>query len=107
MSVDGNTPVATAGSQAASNPREDNSVYQSGHVVSRVRDARVDAEAREIHFGEMYNTDELLLSDDCEFRDYRILVKRMDFATREERGAPHKGRVLRGVVAEILGYREQ
>ncbi|HUI40995.1 MAG TPA: hypothetical protein VL523_03395 [Terriglobia bacterium] len=90
-----------------SGAREEDAIYQEGRLVARVLDARVDAEARDIRFGEVYNSDELLLPEDCEFRTYRILIQRMEFATREERGAAHKGRVLRGVVADILGYREQ
>lgn len=94
-------------SPAGPTPYEQDAIYQAGRVVGRVLDARVDTEAREIHFGEIYNSDELLLPDDCEFREYRILIQRMEFAAREERGAPHKGRVLRGATADILGYREQ
>lgn len=88
-------------------PRQDDAIYQRDRAVALVLDARIDANAREIHFGEVYNSDELLLPDDCEFRNYRILIQRLDFAAKEERGAAHKGRVLRGVVAEILGAREQ
>jgi len=105
MNSDMSTPPATDKSSAKS--FEQDAIYQGGRVVGRVLDARVNAEAREIHFGEIYSSDELLLPDDCEFREYRILIQRMDFAAREERGAAHKGRVLRGVAAEILGYREQ
>jgi hypothetical protein len=100
MSADVTTP-------AVAKSDEQDAIYQGGRVVGRVLDERVDSGAREIHFGEIYNSDELLLPDDCEFREYRILIQRMEFATREERAAPHKGRVLRGVVAEILGYRKQ
>lgn len=107
MSADKSTSPATGNPPAALKSCEQDAIYQGGRVVARVLDARVDAGAREIHFGELYNTDELLLPDDCEFREYRILIQRMDFAAKEERGAAHKGRVLRGVVAEILGYREQ
>lgn len=106
MSADVNTSPATDKSPAAKSYEQD-AIYQGGRVVARVLDARVDGEAREIHFGEMYNSDDLLLPDDCEFREYRILVQHIEFAAKEERGAAHKGRVLRGVTAEVLGYREQ
>jgi hypothetical protein len=106
MSSDMGTPPAAAKSPAPKSYEQD-AIYQGGQVVGRVIDARIDAESREIRFGEIYNSDELLLPDDCEFREYRILIQRMDFAAREERGAAHKGRVLRGVTAEILGFREQ
>jgi hypothetical protein len=104
MSADVSTQSQAKSLAHASEP---DAIYQGGRVVGRVFDGRVDTAAREIRFGEIYNSDELLLPDDCEFLEYRILIQRMDFATREERGAAHKGRVLRGVVAEILGYREQ
>jgi hypothetical protein len=88
-------------------PRDENAIYQNGRVVARVLDAQIELERRAILFGEVYNSDELLLPDDCEFRGFRILIQHMDFATREERDAAHKGRVLRGVTADILGYLEQ
>jgi hypothetical protein len=97
-------PAAQPGTPQARQPDE---IYQNNRLVGRVIDARVDADAREIRFGEIFNSDELLLPEDCEFQGYRILVQHVGFASREERGAAHKGRVLRDVVAEILGYREQ
>ena len=88
-------------------PREDDAVYQNGRVVARVADPQVDSEAKEIRFAELYNSDELLLPDECEFQKYTIMVQRIAHATKVDKGALHKGRVLRDVVAEILGYREQ
>ena len=88
-------------------PREDDAVYQNGRVVARVADPQVDSEAKEIRFAELSNSDELLLPDECEFQKYTIMVQRIAHATKVDKGAPHKGRVLRNVVAEILGYREQ
>jgi hypothetical protein len=102
-----NTPSATPTSQPLSGSREDDALYQNGSIVGRVLDARVDQEAREVHFGEIFSSDELLLPEDCEFRHYRILIQHVGFAAREERGAAHKGRVLKAAVAEILGFREQ
>ena len=90
----------------ASGPREDDAIYQDARIVARVLDATVDQEAREIHFGELYHSDYLLLPDDCEFQQYRIMVQRVAHATKEEKGALHKGRILRDVTADILGYRE-
>ena len=88
-------------------PREDDAIYQNGRVVARVADPQVDSEAKEIRFAELYNSDELLLPDECEFQKYTIMVQRIAHATKVDKGALHKGRVLRDVVAEILGYREQ
>ena len=87
-------------------PREDDAIYQNGRVVARVADPQVDSEAKEIRFAELYNSDELLLPDECEFQAYTIMVQRIAHATKVDKAAPHKGRVLRDVVAEILGYRE-
>jgi len=102
-----NTPSGTPASRQASEPREEDAIYQNDRQVGRVVDARVDQEGREIHFGEIFSSDDLLLPDDCEFRNYRILIQHVGFASKEERGATHKGRVLREAVAEILGFREQ
>jgi hypothetical protein len=88
-------------------PREDDAIYQNGRVVARVADPQVDSETKEIRFAELYNSDELLLPDECEFQKYTIMVQRIAHATKVDKGALHKGRVLRDVVAEILGYREQ
>jgi hypothetical protein len=89
--------------------REDDALYQGNppQRVARVFEPVVNWEAREIRFREIYQSDYLLLPDECEFQKYRIMIQRVEFATRVEKGAPEKGRVLREVVAEILGYREQ
>ena len=97
-------PTAQTGT---SQPLEQDAIYQNGRIVGRVADAQIDADAREIRFGEVHQSDELLLPEDCEYQNYRILVRHVDYGSKEERGAAHKGRVLRGVTAEILGYREQ
>jgi hypothetical protein len=75
--------------------------------VARVVEPEVDEAAAEIRFGEIYQSDELVLSDECEFRQYRLLVKKIAYAAKLDKEAPHKGRVLRGVTARLLGRREQ
>ena len=87
--------------------REANAIYQNGRLVARVLDADVDTEAKGIRFGEVYNSDELILADECEFQKYRILVQRVAYASKVSKEEPHKGRILRGVVADLLGFREQ
>ena len=87
--------------------RENDAVYQNGRLVARVADPEIDLDAREIRFAELYNSDCLLLPDECEFRQHRILIRKITYATNTERAALQKGRILRGVKAEILGYREQ
>jgi hypothetical protein len=103
----GNPGPARAAERGTPEARQPDAIYQNSRIVARVVDVQVHADAREIRFGEVSNSDELLLPEDCEFQNYRILVQHIDFASKEERGAAYKGRVLRGVVAEILGYREQ
>jgi hypothetical protein len=87
--------------------RENDAIYQQDRLVARVLEPEVNPEAKEIRFSELYNSDYLLLPDECEFQRYRILVRKVQDATREEKQALHKGRILRGVTAKILGYREQ
>lgn len=86
---------------------ESDVIYQNGRPVARVIDAEVDTEAKEIRFGEVYNSDELILADECEFQKYRILIQRVAYASKVSKEEPHKGRILRGVVADLLGFREQ
>lgn len=86
---------------------EADGIYQNGRLVARVLDADVDTGAKEIRFGEAYNSDELILADECEFQKYRIMVQRVAYASKVNKEEPHKGRILRGVVAELLGFREQ
>ncbi len=47
------------------------------------------------------------LPDECEFQKYRIIVRQVGDSTKVDKENPHKGRVLRNVVAELLGYSEQ
>lgn len=86
-------------------PREPEALYQKDRLVARAADVEVDEEVREVRFGEIYNSDDLWLSDECEFRNYIILVRRVAYATKISRETPQKGRILRGVIAEIRGYR--
>ena len=86
--------------------REPDALYQGDRLVARVREPEVNEEAREVRFGEVYNSDTLLLPDECEYQKYVLLVDRIAYSTKVEASAPHKGRVLRGVTAKILRYRE-
>jgi hypothetical protein len=87
--------------------RVDDAIYQGNKLVARVVDPAIDTEAHEIRFNEINQSDELVLPDECEFQKFRIMIRRIEFASRVDKSAPEKGRVLRGVTAEILGYREQ
>jgi hypothetical protein len=86
--------------------RQDDAIYQNDQRVARTLEVEVDLEAREICFGELYESDPLLLPDECEYQKHRILIRKVSFASRVDKNAPHKGRVLRGVLAEILGSSE-
>ncbi|HLI30779.1 MAG TPA: hypothetical protein VKV79_06745 [Terriglobia bacterium] len=87
--------------------RENDAIYQNGRLVGRVLEPEIDGGAKEIRFGEIYNSDNLLLPDECDFQRYRIVVRKVAFASKVEKDSLHKGRILRGVMAEILGFREQ
>ena len=97
---------ATTPAGRTGNYQED-AIYQDGNVVARVVGAEVRGDAREIYFAEINNSGNLILPEECEFRKYRLMIQRIEYASRIDQGAPEKGRVLRGVVAEVLGYREQ
>lgn len=87
--------------------READAIYQNGRLVARVLEAETDTAAKEIRFGEVYSSDELILADECEFQKYRILIQRVAYASKVSKEEPHKGRILRGVVADLLGFRAQ
>ncbi|MFQ5695921.1 MAG: hypothetical protein ACE5HB_08025 [Terriglobia bacterium] len=87
--------------------READALYQNGHLVARAVDPQVDEKAKEIRFPEVYQSDELLLPDEFEFQKYVLLVRDVDSATLIDKTSRERGRVLRGVRAEILGYSEQ
>ena len=86
---------------------EEDAIYQEGKVVARSVAPEVRGNAREVYFAEINNSDELALTEECEFQKYRLMIQRIEYASRIDKNAPEKGRLLRGVVAEILGYREQ
>ena len=86
---------------------EEDAIYQDGKIVARAVGVEVRSNSSEIHFDEINDSELLLLPEECEFQKYRLIVQRIEYASRIDKSAPQKGRVLRGVVAEILGYREQ
>ena len=107
--MDANNAAPSAASSKSQSPaagaREDDAIYQNGRLAGRVLEPEVDA--KEVRFGEIYNSDHLLLPDECEYQRYRLLVRKIGYASKVEKDALEKGRILRGVTAEILGYREQ
>lgn len=100
-------PSPEAARTGATSKYEDDALYQEDRLVARILDPEINREGREIHFREVYNSDDLVLPDECTFQKYRLMIQRIADASRIDKNFPEKGRVLRGVVAEILGYREQ
>lgn len=98
---EGQPPVQAAGA------REQNALYQGNRIVARVAEAEVDMDAKEVRMGEVFESDRLMIPEECEYQKYRVLIQRIGYATKVDRVSPHKGRILRNVVADILGYREQ
>lgn len=92
---------------ARSATREPDAIYQRNQIVGRASDVEVDLEAKEIRFGEISNTDLLLLPDECEYQEYRIMIQRVAYATKAHPTSAQKGRILKGAIADILGFREQ
>jgi len=83
--------------------REQDAIYQKGNPVGRVVDPEVDLEAGEIRFGEIHDSDHLLIPEECEFQKYRVMIHKIAFATKVDRRPGQKGRTLAACVAEILG----
>jgi len=101
------SPSSEAAPDARPAKYEEDAIYQEGKVVARALNAEVRNDAHEIHFGEIYKSDYLMLPEECEYQKYRLMIQRIEYASRIDKNAPERGRVLRGVLAEILGYREQ
>ncbi len=107
LSALGGRPVETNESGDGPTAREKDAIYQNGRIVARVLETEIDLDAKEVRFGEVYNSDLLVIPEESEFQDYRILIQRITYATKIQRGEEHKGRVLRGVSCDLLGYRER
>lgn len=90
-----------------SSQRELDGIYQGGRLVGRVVEPEVDLEAKQIRFSEVCSSDDLLLPEECEFQKYRIMIQTVAWAAEIDRSNPGRGRVLKGVVADLLGYTEQ
>lgn len=102
---EGQSPAQPTPQTAAA--RAQDAIYQGDRIVARVAEAEVDMEAKELRLGEVYESDHLMIPEECEYQKYRILIQRIGYATKVDKVSPHKGRILRCVVADILGYREQ
>lgn len=107
MSEETKSPESATAPAAAAAKYEEDAIYQDGKIVARVSEADVRLNDREIHFGEINDSEYLILPEECDYQKYRLMVKKIEYASRVDKANPKKGRLLRGVVAEILGYREQ
>ena len=48
----------------------------------RALEPEVDWDAKQIRFGEIYKSEELMLPEECEFRKYRIMIQRIVYASK-------------------------
>lgn len=107
MNEEAKSPAGANSAGGETGNDELDAIYQDGKIVARAVGAEVRGESREVHFAEINNSDDLMLPEECEFQKYRLMIQRIEYASRIDKNSPEKGRILRGVVAEILGYREQ
>lgn len=84
--------------------REPDAIYQKGKLVARVKEPEVDEAGKEVRFAQVIDNEGFMLPEECEFRNYRLQVRKVAYATKEL--SKSRERILRGVVAEIVGYRE-
>jgi len=87
--------------------REQDAIYQNGKIVARAVGAEIDEAKKEVKFQEFTHSDGYLIPEECEYRKYRILIQNVEYATKEGPEAAQKGRILRGLEGDILGYCEQ
>ena len=92
--------------------REDAAIYQwsfhhGDREVARVVKAEVDEAAKRVSFAEVTHSDRLLLPDECQFQKYKLEVDTVGDAMKVDKMEPDKGRILRNVTAQIIGYVEQ
>lgn len=109
---DAQTSTAPAAQRIPLGQREPNAIYQKDRrgnerVVARVSDVEVDEAGKEVLFGEISQSDDLLLPEECEYQKWVVEVRKIAYSTKEDKSAPNRGRVLKGVTAEILGRVEQ
>lgn len=102
LASDGSGP-----SSSAPQAREQDAIYQNGKLVARVVEPKVDLNGKQIAFDEIVGSDHLLIPEECEFQNFRIMIQKIGFATRVDKRPGHSGRTLGDCVADILGYREQ
>ena len=115
MATNGGTEGTSAAEQSKRIPlaqREPNALYQKSRygqerVVGRGADVEVDETGKEVLFGEISESDDLLLPDECEYQKWVVLVRKIASAVAIDKANPRRGRVLKGVTAEIVGRIDQ
>lgn len=88
--------------------REEDGIYQHSNfhgerLVGRAVDFEIDDDGEVVRFAEISHSDYLLVPDEFEFRNYRLQIKKIDDAVKKDKLAEHKGRILYGVTAEVVG----
>lgn len=106
------TPPGTSAPHLSLAQRQPDALYQRDRrgqwrLVARVSDVEVYEQAKEILFGEINRSDDLLLPSEFAYQHYVCLVRKVAWASKVNREAPEKGRILRGVTAEILARVQQ
>lgn len=107
MNEESATSGGTNAAEPASKAREQDAIYQEGKLVARVVEPKVDLKGKQITFDEIIGSDHLLIPEECEYQNFRIMIQNVGFATRVDKRPGHAGRTLGDCIADILGYREQ
>lgn len=92
--------------------RDDTAIYQwsfhhGDQLVARAVKPEIDEEAKLVKFMEITHSDMLLLPDECHFQKYKLEIDTVGDAAKVDNAEPEKGRILRQVTAQIVGYVEQ
>ncbi len=91
--------------------RDDTAIYQwsfhhGDRLVARAVKPQIDEAAKRVKFMEITHSDLLLLPDECHFQKYKLEIDTVGDATKVDKTEPEKGRILRQVTAQIIGYVE-
>ncbi len=92
--------------------RDDTAIYQwsfhhGDQMVARAVKPEIDEAAKRVKFMEITHSDLLLLPDECHFQKYKLEIDTVGDAAKIDKTEPEKGRILRQVTAQIIGYVEQ
>ncbi len=85
--------------------RETDALYQDRKLVARVEKAVVDEKATAVRFDEIHTSNQLDLQREFEFQKWRLRYRDAQAIIGLDTSAPHKGRIIREAVCEIVGER--